>query len=141
MTDERSSESPRAGGFTELLGLEFLKIEKDEVIGAWDAAPHHHQPMGIVHGGVYASVVETLCSMGAYASVMDRGLAVVGLDNSTSFLRAVRSGRLRGVARPVQSGRRTQLWECEIRDAQDRLIATGRVRLLCVDADEFRNRD
>lgn len=136
MTDASSPPSP-AGGFTDRIGLEFSKIDRDEVIGSWEVGPQHHQPMGIVHGGVYASVVETLCSMGAYASVMERGLAVVGLDNATSFLRAVRSGRLTGRARPIQSGRRTQLWECEIRDENERLIATGRVRLLALPADEL----
>jgi len=64
--------------------------------------------------------------------VMPRGQRVVGLENSTSFVRAVRGGKLHAVARPVTRGRTTQVWEAEIRDGDDKLVATGRVRLLCV---------
>jgi uncharacterized protein (TIGR00369 family) len=60
---------------------------------------------------------------------------VVGLENNTSFIRAVSSGRLHAVARPVTRGRRTQVWEAWIRDEDERLVAQGRVRLLCLDQD------
>ena len=63
------------------------------------------------------------------------GQTVVGVENHTSFLRAVRDGRLRVTARPLSRGHRTQVWEGEVRDARERLIATGRVRLLCLEAD------
>jgi uncharacterized protein (TIGR00369 family) len=62
-------------------------------------------------------------------------MVAVGLENHTSFIRAVRSGRLRATARPITRGRKTHVWEAEVRDEQDRVVATGRVRLLCVAAD------
>jgi uncharacterized protein (TIGR00369 family) len=57
----------------------------------------------------------------------------MGLENNTSFVRAFRSGRLQGSARPVMRGRHSQLWEAWIRDAEGKLVAQGRVRLLCID--------
>jgi 1,4-dihydroxy-2-naphthoyl-CoA hydrolase len=65
-----------------------------------------------------------------------RGQVVVGLENTTSFIRAVRSGKLHAVARPVTRGRTTQVWQAWIRDEQDQLVAQGQVRLLCVDKDK-----
>jgi 1,4-dihydroxy-2-naphthoyl-CoA hydrolase len=125
------------GGFQELLGLSFEEAGPDRVVIVWDVTPALHQPYGIVHGGVYASVVETAASIGAAVWLGDRG-QVVGVSNHTDFLRAVRTGRLRAVGEPVHRGRLQQLWLVEIRDEQDRLIARGQVRLQNIpDADRL----
>ena len=60
---------------------------------------------------------------------------MVGLENHTSFVRAVREGKVTIRATPVTRGRRTQLWEAVARDEQGRIVSTGRVRLLCLDPD------
>jgi uncharacterized protein (TIGR00369 family) len=124
-------------GLVATLGMEVVQATADEVVLEWTVGPQHHQPMGIVHGGVHCSAIETACSIGASIAARDRdpNLAAVGLENHTSFIRAVRSGRLRATARPITRGRTTQVWEAEIRDDGDRVIATGRVRLLCVARD------
>ena len=71
--------------------------------------------------------------MGAYLFARERGQHVVGLENNTSFIRAVRTGaRLRAVATPVTRGRQTQVWQAEVIDDEDRVVALGRVRLLCL---------
>ena len=121
------------GGWNRAMGVRFLKATPDEVVGELTVTPTHHQPYGIVHGGVMAGVIETLCSVGAAVVATPRNQSVVGVDNHTSFLKAVREGTLRITARPITRGRRTQLWEAEVRDAESRLVATGRVRLLCLD--------
>jgi uncharacterized protein (TIGR00369 family) len=113
-----------------------LTASPDEVTCEWEVSAKHHQPYGIVHGGVHCGVIETLASIGAGVVAQPRGQRVVGLENHTSFIRAVRSGKLRGVARPVTRGRTTQVWEAWIRDDKDQLVAQGRVRLLCVDEDK-----
>ena len=95
----------------------------------------HHQGYGIVHGGVHSGVIETLASVGAAVVAHPRGQRVVGLENNTSFIRAVRSGKLHALAKPVTRGRASQVWEVWIRDAEERLVAQGRVRLLCVAED------
>ncbi len=120
-------------GFSRAIGLELQKATAEEVSCEWVIDERHLQPGGIVHGGVYSSVVETCCSIGALLAA-PAGKTVVGVENHTSFLRAVRSGRLSARAVPLQAGRRAQLWECNILDEQRRLIATGRLRVLCIDA-------
>ena len=122
-----------AAGWIQALGLELAEVTADSVVAHWDIDARHLQPQGIVHGGVYASVVETCCSVGA-ATASPPGKVVVGIENHTSFIRSVREGRLSARAAPLHAGRRAQLWECNISDAAGRLIATGRVRLMCVDA-------
>jgi uncharacterized protein (TIGR00369 family) len=120
-------------GWIEALGLEFAEISANSVVAHWDIDARHLQPQGIVHGGVYASVVETCCSVGA-AAAAPAGKVVVGVENHTSFVRAIREGRLSARSTPLHAGRRAQLWECSISDAAGRLVATGRLRVMCVDA-------
>lgn len=141
MTERTAAGPPTtAGGFTELLGLRFDEVGPDRVIISWDATPALHQPYGIVHGGVHASVVETAASIAGATWLAERNPAgqVVGVHNATDFLRAVRQGTLRAVAEPVHRGRLQQLWVVEIRDESGRLVARGQVRLQnIVDADRL----
>lgn len=122
------------GGFEVSIGLTFTRASADEVACEVPVAPHLLQPYGLVHGGVYGSIVETLASVGAALYAMPRQQTTVGLENSTSFLRAVRTGTLIGVSRPLHRGRTTQVWEVEIRGDDGQIAATGRVRLLCLEA-------
>ncbi|MCA9598707.1 MAG: PaaI family thioesterase [Myxococcales bacterium] len=122
-----------AGGFNRAMGLRVVRANRDEVVGEWVVGPEHHQPYGIVHGGVFSGLIETLCSVGAALDAMPRGQSVVGIENHTSFLRAVREGKLTCTALPLQRGRRAQLWEGAVRDEQGRLVASGRVRLMCLE--------
>lgn len=124
-----------AGGYDRAMGLHFLKATADEVIAEIVVGDVHRQIVGLVHGGVYAGMVETVCSVGALAVALPRDQSIVGVENHTSFLRAVRSGTLRARATPLATGRRMQLWEAAITDEQARLVATGRVRLFCSDAE------
>ncbi len=124
----------RLSGFNETLGLRFTRARPKEFEAELTVDDRHRQPYGLVHGGVYASMVETVCSVGAAVGVFYEGKTAVGLDNSTSFLHAVREGVLRCNATPVYQGRRTQVWEARIFDRRDRLAATGRVRLLVLES-------
>ncbi len=122
------------GGFNDSLGLRFVTATPDAYTAELDIEDRHLQPYGLVHGGVYAAMIETLCSTGAALTVWGEGKNTVGLENATCFLRAVRSGRLKCTARPLFVGRRTHVWEAEIHDDQERLIATGRVRVMVLEA-------
>ena len=115
-------------GFDQVLGLELLEADGDRVVGRLPLQPHLHQPYGIVHGGVYCAVVETTASVGGALWFGDRG-NVVGVANSTNFLRAVREGVLDVEALPVHRGRTQQLWQVTVKDEQGRLVAQGQVRL------------
>ena len=123
---------PAHSGWFAQIGLEIVHASVSEVLAEWTIGERHLQPHGIVHGGVYASVVESCCSIGAVLAAPP-GKQVVGVENHTSFLRPARAGRLRARATPLHAGRQAQLWECAISDESERLIATGRVRLFCVD--------
>jgi uncharacterized protein (TIGR00369 family) len=132
MSEPQSALDPTAG-WARAMGLEFVKVTADEVVVEWTVGDAHLQPHGIVHGGVHSGVIETVCSVGASVHATARGQIVVGAENHTSFLRPVRAGRLRCVGKPVQVGKKAQLWEASVYDDRERLVATGRVRLFALD--------
>ncbi|HEX7148003.1 MAG TPA: PaaI family thioesterase [Actinomycetota bacterium] len=115
-------------GFIKLVGLRIEQASGDRVVLTCPVTPDLHQPFGLVHGGVYATLAETAASVGGSLWFGDRG-KVVGVSNHTDFLRAVRQGELRAEATPLSRGRTTQLWQVEIADEQGRLIAHAKVRL------------
>ncbi len=125
----------RLPGWVKEMGIVIRTATVDEVVCDWQVAARHHQGYGIVHGGVHCGVIETIASIGAALVASPRGQRVVGLENSTSFIRAVRGGTLRGVGKPVTRGRTTQVWRGEIFDEENKLVAQGHVRLLCVAED------
>jgi 1,4-dihydroxy-2-naphthoyl-CoA hydrolase len=124
---------PAHSGWNREMDVAFISATDTEVIIEMPVSEKHLQPMGIVHGGVYSGLVETVCSVGAYLSVSSLGMLVVGVDNHTSFLRATRGGTLRCTGKPLVRGRRTQLWEARVENERGDLVATGRVRLLCLE--------
>ena len=127
-------------GWGKANAIRFLTATEDEVVVEFTVAEQHLQPYGIVHGGVHCGVIETVCSIGAGIAARARGHegGVVGLENHTSFLRAVRAGAvLRGRATPITRGRTTHVWQAEVTDTKGRTIARGTVRLLCVAPDSI----
>lgn len=123
-----------AGGWDRAMALQFVHASADEVVAELEVGGQHLQPYGIIHGGVHTGIIEAACSTGAAIHAIDEGRSVVGVENTTAFLRAARGGRLRVTARPLQRGRRTQVWEGTVTDEAGRQIATGRVRLMCFEA-------
>jgi uncharacterized protein (TIGR00369 family) len=115
-------------GFLKLVGLRIEQASGDRVVLTCPVTPDLHQPFGLVHGGVYATLAETAASVGGSLWFGDQG-KVVGVSNHTDFLRAVRRGELRAEATPLSRGRTTQLWQVEVADEQGRLIAHAKVRL------------
>ena len=94
----------------------------------WNVVPAVHQPHGILHGGIHAWIHETVASVAATVWFGDQGY-VVGVSNQTDFFRAVRDGEMTTIGTPLHRGRSQQVWVVETRDAGDRLIARGQVRL------------
>lgn len=122
-------------GWTHVMGMTYSKLTAEEVIMEWTVSEVHLQPFGIVHGGVYCGAIETACSMGAKAAA-GTDFDVMGIENQTSFLRSVRSGRLSVRAFPLNVGKRLQLWEGHVVDEQGRMIAAGKVRIFCAPVSE-----
>lgn len=121
-------------GWNRAMGLRFTRVTSEEVVAELTIDDRHRQPYGLVHGGVYCGMIETVASVGAALDALSRGQSTVGLDNHTSFLHATREGRLQVTARAITRGRRTQLWEGTVTDDTGRAVANGRVRMICLDA-------
>ena len=123
-----------APGFVGLVGLRIDEVRADRVRASLEVGEQHHQPAGLVHGGVYATIVETVASIGGHAAVRDRGLTVVGVSNMTDFLRSHRTGSISAVGEPIHVGRTQQLWQVLItRDRDGALLSRGQLRLHNVD--------
>jgi uncharacterized protein (TIGR00369 family) len=126
----------QASELMDLLDIRFEEITATRVSGSVAADERHHQPWGIVHGGLYTTVIETVATTGAFEAVKGRGQHAVGVSNATDFLRPHRTGRLQVVAVPIQQGRTQQLWQVELRRPEDdKLVARGQVRLQNVNAE------
>jgi uncharacterized protein (TIGR00369 family) len=116
--------------FNELIGLEIVDVSEDEVVGRILLDDRHLQPYGIVHGGVFCTMIETLASYGAATWAMSQGMfGAVGVHNSTDFIRSCRGGEVTGEATPVHRGRSQQLWQVTVRGGDGRMVARGQVRL------------
>ena len=112
------------------IGLTYTGLTADGVTAQLTVTPALHQPMGIVHGGVWCAMVESMSSVSAFLWLSANGGGnVVGVNNSTDFLRAVTEGTVYGVSEPVHRGRLQQLWQVSIRDEAELLVARGQVRL------------
>lgn len=112
-------------------GIEITETSSDACSGRIVINDNHHQPYGVVHGGVYCTLVETLASTGAALWAIENGMAgCVGVSNQTDFVRATREGVLLGSATPIHRGRTQQLWQVTvIREEDGKLAARGQVRL------------
>jgi uncharacterized protein (TIGR00369 family) len=118
-----------ASAFVAATGLELTEVTGTRVAGSIDLGPAHHTPWGVVHGGVYCTVVESAASIGASTAVAERGQFSVGVSNQTDFLRPMTAGRLDVVAEPVQQGKTLQLWLVTLAREDGKLVARGQVRL------------
>lgn len=112
-------------------GIELTSWSPDLAEGRLVINENHHQPYGVVHGGVYCTMIETLASTGAAVWAKEQGMAgAVGLTNKTDFLRATTGGVLLGRAAPLHRGRTQQLWQVDLtREDDGKLAAHGEVRL------------
>ncbi|WP_407335966.1 PaaI family thioesterase [Dietzia kunjamensis] len=115
-------------GFGGGIGMEYTEVTPEKVVVTVTVGPHLHQPYGIVHGGVYCAIAEEVASIAGAVWLGGEG-KVVGVNNSTDFLRAVTEGTLTATGTPVHRGRSQQLWRVEIEDDRGRTAAVGQVRL------------
>ncbi|GAA4746189.1 hypothetical protein GCM10023328_30470 [Modestobacter marinus] len=118
-----------ASAFVAATGFDLAEVTGTRVTGHVEVGPAHHTPWGVVHGGVYCTIVEGAASVGASAAVADRGQFAVGVNNSTDFLRPMTAGRLDVLAEPVQQGKTLQLWLVTLTREDGKVVARGQVRL------------
>jgi len=119
----------RRQGFDALYGLEVLEVTEDLVRAQVAVRDELRQPFGLVHGGVLASIAETLASLGTLTVVVPEGNAAMGSSNSTSFLRPIADGTIHARALRRHRGRTTWVWDVEITDDAGRLCALTRMTI------------
>lgn len=118
-------------GVADVLGITFTELSPDRVVATMAVTPDHHQPFGILHGGVSVVLAESVASFGGYLAA-PAGKAAVGVEVNANHVRSVRDGTLAAVGTPKHTGRTTHVWSVEITDEQDRLICISRCTLAIV---------
>jgi len=116
-------------GFEGVLGLEFTELSDEVVRGHVPVQDQLKQPYGLIHGGVYAAIAESLASWGTATGVMAEGKIAGGLSNQTSFLRPVTQGTITATATRIHRGRTTWVWDVEVHDDAGRLCAITRMTI------------
>jgi 1,4-dihydroxy-2-naphthoyl-CoA hydrolase len=116
-------------GFAGEIGVEWLDLDPDRASARIKVEPRHLQPYGIVHGGVYASLAESLCSASTYRATRDDGLVAMGQSNDTTFLRPISDGYVNATARTRHRGRTTWIWDVEVSDDEGRVCALSRMTI------------
>jgi uncharacterized protein (TIGR00369 family) len=122
-------------GFDRLYGLRVTEVKDGSIHGTVAVRDAIKQPAGLVHGGIYAAIAESLATTGTALAVIDDGSMAMGLSNQTSFLRPVTEGAIHARARARHRGRTTWVWEVELTDDGERLCALSRVTVAIRPAD------
>lgn len=116
-------------GFDALYGLELIEVTDHEVRGRVRVRDELKQPMGLVHGGVYAAIAESLASIATAVAVSRDGKFATGLSNQTSFLRPITDGTIHALGTRKHAGRTTWVWEVEMSDDAGRLCVLTRMTI------------
>jgi uncharacterized protein (TIGR00369 family) len=121
-------------GFDGLVGLEYTELSEELASCRVPVRDELKQLAGLVHGGVYASIAESLASFATHMAVASEGKVATGLSNQTSFLRPITEGTIHATARARHRGRTTWVWEVEIEDDAGRLCVLTRMTVAVRDA-------
>jgi 1,4-dihydroxy-2-naphthoyl-CoA hydrolase len=116
-------------GFDRLYGLELVEFSDTEVRARVQLRDDLKQPIGLLHGGVYASIAESVASLATALGVLDDGQVAMGLSNITSFLRPVTEGAVHAHATRLHRGRTTWVWDVQFSDDAGRLCAVTRMTI------------
>ncbi len=111
------------------LGFEFIEIKEDSARAQVPVTGRTLQPYGLVHGGVYAALAESIASIATATAVWSDGNIAVGLSNATSFVRPATQGTVHATATRRHRGRTTWIWDVDMTDDEGRLCATTRVTM------------
>ena len=116
-------------GFDRLYGLRLVHCDEREVRAQVSVSEQLKQPAGLVHGGVYASIAESITSLATGMMVLEDGQTAMGLANNTSFLRPILEGTVHAHATRLHRGRTTWVWDVRFCDDQQRLCALTRMTI------------
>lgn len=120
---------PAPGTLDDVLGFELLELSAERVRAQFAVERHVTQPFGLVHGGAYAALAESMVSMATLTAVEGDGMLAVGQSNSTTFLRPVTAGSVHAEGVPLHRGRTTWVWDVRFTDDDERLCAISRMTM------------
>jgi 1,4-dihydroxy-2-naphthoyl-CoA hydrolase len=120
---------PAPGTLDDVLGFELLEASPERCRGRFPVEKRVQQPLGLVHGGAYASLAESMVSATTHLAVEADGNFAVGQSNSTTFLRPATKGLVHAEGTPIHRGRTTWVWDIRFTDDEDRLLAVSRVTM------------
>lgn len=127
--DPQAETYPAPGTLDDVLGFELLEATPDRCRARFAASERVQQPMGMVHGGAYAALAESMVSVTTFLAVREKGRFAVGQANSTTFLRPITSGYVNAEGTPLHRGRTTWIWDVTFTDDQDRVCAVTRMTM------------
>jgi len=136
--DDRSADAAPfddLGGVAALLDIELVEQSAERVVATMPVTRKHHQPFGVLHGGVNVVLAESVASVGAFLATPE-GRVPVGIEVNANHVRSVESGPLRAVGTPLHTGRSTHVWSARIYDEDDALICASRCTLAVVDSSD-----
>jgi 1,4-dihydroxy-2-naphthoyl-CoA hydrolase len=116
-------------GFADHIGVEWQNFDPDGARARIEVESHHLQPFGVVHGGVYSSLAEAICSASTWAAVGEDDIVPLGQNNDTTFLRPITDGHVNALATARHRGRTTWIWDVEMSDDEGRLCALCRMTI------------
>lgn len=118
----------------EQLGIECVELGKDYVISRMPVDHRTHQPMGLLHGGASAALIESIGSMGSTLLIDIEKEAPVGLEINCNHVGGIREGFVLATGKIVHAGKRTHLWQVDIHEeGTNRLICTGRLTVMIIE--------
>lgn len=117
----------------EHLGICFTHIDPERIEATMPVDERTLQPYGILHGGASVALAETLGSIAAHASIDSSKYQSVGLEINANHIRSIRSGQVKGVAKPIHIGRSTHVWAVDISDEEDKLVCTSRITMAIIE--------
>jgi uncharacterized protein (TIGR00369 family) len=116
-------------GFAEEIGTEWIDFDPDNARARIAVERRHLQPYGIVHGGVYTTLAESICSAATYNAVREDGRVAIAQANDTTFLRPMGEGHITATARTRHRGRTTWVWDVEMTDDEGHVCALSRMTI------------
>lgn len=116
----------------ETLDIRIIELGEDYLIGTMPVDHRTHQPMGLLHGGASAVLIESLGSIGSSLLVDLKTENVVGIEINANHLKGMRSGTVTGKAKVLHAGRTTHLWQVDLTDEEGNLVCTGRLTVMVV---------
>ncbi len=117
----------------ETLGIECVEIGDDYIISTMPVDQRNHQPMGLLHGGASAALIESIGSMGSSLLLDLEKEYPVGLEVNANHVGGIKSGMVKAVGKIVHAGKKTHVWQVDIFDQEtNKMVATGRLTVLII---------